>query len=721
MADFTANEVSGKVAGSVVQAAVVHGGIHIAHTPRAAPPLPTPRQLPASPPFLIGRERELGDLDAWAQDEACGPLVLTGPAGVGKAALCLAWLHHSSAAFPDGQLYADLRSFGTPIAPLAVLQGFLAALGLPQQDTAGDLAHHAAQFRSATIGRRMAVMLHGAASTAQVRPLLPGGTTCRTIVTTTWRLPGLRSHGARWLPLAPLADDAAVRLLEQIAGAERIAADTRAARKVAELCGRLPLALCLAGNQLAYNDYQRLDRLAERLADERRRLDRLTEEGEGVRAVIDSCYRGLPPDAARLYRLLGGLPLTRFSTPVASAAAELPEADAGDLLRVLSEANLVQQTGEDRYQFHELIRLHARETSHGGPDEEREQATIRVERWHLATAAAAATAVRPYRRDRPGDLANLTTAPLTFTSLHAALDWLDIEAPQLLDVARHAARQQRPRTALRITSQMWSLFAHRKYYRIWQEFDQLGLRCARELGDQAAEARMLRRLGLLAADLGRYDEATRHLSAAAACYEQLGDSHRQATAINSLGLTALRRGDPRTAVTRLSRALAMHQELGDTRQAALVLIDLADALIETGRADEALERLAQAEEGLRDSPDLYSRAHLRMLTGRASGHAGHDAQRARAELDEAIAAMEALVSTAGQIEALGYRGELAERENAPDEARSYYVTATALLDRLSAPSGAWLRQRISTLSPLAAQILSRPPGRHPGGHPSDRP
>ncbi|MBS2965666.1 tetratricopeptide repeat protein [Actinocrinis puniceicyclus] len=722
MVEFETNEISGHVAGNVVQAGAVHGGIHI-HRAATPPTLPIPRQLPGPPPFLIGRERELDRLDNWSRQDHSGPVVLTGPAGAGKAALCLTWLYRDAAGYPDGALYADLRAIGDPVQPLAVLRGFLAALGLPADSIPPDLAGSAALFRSASAGRRMAVMLHGATSAAQVRPLIPGGATCRTVITSTWQLAGLRSDGARWLTVGPLETHAAVLLLQRVAGLGLPAhepdgnshadADTDsdrselvAAFEVARLCGGLPLAVCLVGHRVAYNPYERLSRVAEELKDETRRLDRLTEEGEGVRAVIDSCYRGLSPEAARLYRILGGLPLARLCTIAACAAADLPEVEVRDLLRTLTQANLLQQHGEDTYQFHELIRLHARERSRAMPGEEREESIIRVENWYLSTAVAAATAVRPYRRDRPAEVTGLAAPPLAFPAQHTALDWLDAEATQLLGLARHAADRQRPRIALRIAGQMWSLFAHRKYYCVWQEFDLLGLRCARELGDRGTEARMLRRLGLLACDLGRYDEAADHLRAAASLYEQLGDRHRRATAVNSLGVVALRRGDPEDAIQLLEHALAVHLDLGDARQSALVRIDLGDALIETGRCAEALCRLAEAEEGLRGSPDLSSTAHLRMLTGRALGRLGSQPARARTELDAAGECMRELRSIAGEAEALGYEGELAEREGRSEEAASSYRRAAALLGQLGTPSSAWLHRRISSLSQLAARCVA---------------
>jgi len=280
----------------------------------------------------------------------------------------------------------------------------------------------------------------------------------------------------------------------------------------------------------------------------------------------------------------------------------------------------------------------------------------------------------------------------------------------LLSLAQFAAEQGRPDTALRIAMQMWSLFAHRKYYRIWQEFDVLGLQCARRLGDRTAEARMLRRLGLLSNDLGRYDEAAGHFGAAAALYEQLGDRHRQASVIRSLGVVAIRRGDAGVAIERLNQALEMHGELGEVRHCALARVDLGSALIQAGRAREALEQLSRAGEHLAQSPDLSSGARARMLTGLARGRLGGDMATAEAELDAAAESMRALGSLSGQAEALAYRGELAERAGLPTEAQIHYEKAVELLDRLGAPGSGWLRHRISTLSALAARVVTLGPG-----------
>lgn len=119
----------------LVQAGSVHGGVHIERPGRG--PVPVPRQLPARPRILIGRDDETAALTAaLTEAERTGNLpvlVIEGSGGIGKTALALDWAHQHGEHFPDGQLYTDLGGFDAralPARPLAVLHGFLLALGI---------------------------------------------------------------------------------------------------------------------------------------------------------------------------------------------------------------------------------------------------------------------------------------------------------------------------------------------------------------------------------------------------------------------------------------------------------------------------------------------------------------------------------------------------------------------------------------------------------------
>ena len=75
-----------------------------------------PQQLPAGLRNFAGRTRELTALGTTPALAEGAPDVVTisGTAGVGKTTLAVHFAHQAVAAFPDGQLYFNLRGFGRP-------------------------------------------------------------------------------------------------------------------------------------------------------------------------------------------------------------------------------------------------------------------------------------------------------------------------------------------------------------------------------------------------------------------------------------------------------------------------------------------------------------------------------------------------------------------------------------------------------------------------------
>ena len=190
-----------------------------AAAPRAGPEhiWAAPAQLPGDVDAFTGRVGELAALDKLAAmtgppggtgQAGAGPaptvICVSGTAGVGKTALAVHWARRVRAAFPDGQLYVNLRGYdpGQPVPAGDALAGFLRALGVPGQDIPRDVDERAAAYRTLLDDRRILVVLDNASAVEQVRPLLPGSPSSLVLVTSRDSLAGLVArHGARRLDL----------------------------------------------------------------------------------------------------------------------------------------------------------------------------------------------------------------------------------------------------------------------------------------------------------------------------------------------------------------------------------------------------------------------------------------------------------------------------------------------------------------------------------------
>jgi DNA-binding SARP family transcriptional activator len=353
-------------------------------------------QPPADVVDFTGRANEYDRLHASAT-AANGPgsaaappvTVVAGPAGVGKTALAVHLAHQIAEDFPDGQLYADLHGAGPDrLPPDRTLGRFLRDLGVPNGRAPAALEARAALYRSLLFGKRYLILLDNAADEAQVRPLLPGGAGCTVLVTSRDRLAGLT--GARTLSLdVPGADDARL-LLSRILGPQRTAAEPGPAAEVVRLCGRLPLALRVAGARLAARPAWSLAQLVSRLTDERSRLTELAAGDLEVRAAFESSYQALPEPERAVFEVLGRLDADAFDAAAVAGAAGLPAAAAGRLLERLVDVHLVEVLPPgDRYiaRVLDLSEHHLGDIGAGDPGRQEPPAPLkRVERHDLGPA-----------------------------------------------------------------------------------------------------------------------------------------------------------------------------------------------------------------------------------------------------------------------------------------------------------------------------------------------
>lgn len=352
----------------------------VARAPAA--PLPTPRQLPADVRGFTGRTEETAWLNTVLLDDATDDspgrtatvAALLGTPGVGKSALALHWAHTVAGDFEDGQLYADLGgdSAGGPSArPTEVIRRFIRALGVPPQRVPADEGEQAALYRSVLAERRLLILLDNASDAEQVRPLLPGSSRSRVLVTSRGRLRGLVARdGASPLMVDRLSLAEARRLLAGRLGRARVAAELPAAEEIIVSCAGLPLALVTVAAHAAIHPGISLTALARDLRDPGRTLAVLDAlaEGGGIRGAFARSYATLSHGAAGLFRLLGLHPVFDIDAAGVAGLTGAPAGGARTFLTELADAGLMTEHAHGRYTTHNLLRLYAAELASADED-----------------------------------------------------------------------------------------------------------------------------------------------------------------------------------------------------------------------------------------------------------------------------------------------------------------------------------------------------------------
>ncbi|MGA8115366.1 MAG: BTAD domain-containing putative transcriptional regulator [Actinocatenispora sp.] len=560
-----------------------------------------PRELPTAPGQLVGREALLGRIrgELRTPAQAAQPVVLVGPGGVGKSALALTVGHDVSDQFPDGQLYADLRGVQeNPADPHAVLGRFLRALGVAGSQLPDDLEERVSMYRSLVAGRRILTVLDDAGSDSQVRPLLPSGTRCATLITSRRRLPGLISAFRHSVPVLTKAD--AVQLLTRSAGKKPLGTGPDPAMSIVDMCGQLPLAVCIASARLAVRPDWTMEEFRQRLEAERGRLDELTAGDLDVRANIALSYRTLKPVAQRLFRLLALAPTAQWPGWVPGALLG-DDALAPRVIDDLVEVHLVEPLGRDavgqaRFQMHALVRAFAAEAAAAHPDRAgQEAARGRLLAGWFGAATIANQGVAHGITSAVGLSAPAAPDDAARAARQEPGAWFEVEQSSLADAVRLAVELDLPDVAGGIAL-CWSGFLLLRGFRT--ELDQAltaAIGVARASGPDDLLIRLLSSQYVLLSEQGRYTELAGNAAEKVAIADRIGDLTWRVMALVQAGRAARTLGDLAEAERMLTRAVSIYR-VPDASPVMLagVLTALAVVHVEAGEPERALPLLAEA-------------------------------------------------------------------------------------------------------------------------------
>jgi tetratricopeptide (TPR) repeat protein len=647
----------------VLQRVQAYGG---KGTPELAPP--AINRLPTDLPDFEGREAQIETLTATLR--AGGQAAITaidGMGGVGKSALAIHVAHAlASEIAPDGVLYVEAGGVSEwPLSALGAMAEAIASFD-PEAPKATSEREVIAGFRAVLDGKRVLLLLDNAKDAGTVAPLFehrPPG--CAILVTSREKIvwPGGAS-----VPLEEMTPGEARKLLRAIMGAAR-ATDVEL-DEIAGRCGRLPLALRVAGTFLVQYANWRVEDYLKALAGERGRLAKLKLKGLpklDVAAVLGFSARQLAKEdrpLAERWQMLAVF-VESFDLAAAAAVWEVEADGALDGLGELVARSMVRFDPEaSRYRLHDLMRDVAAVSLEGQDDaalEARlEAARVKHARHYCAVLAAAREL---YLRGGEGVLAGLALYDLEERQIIAGQAW----AAAMIEEDTTAARLAAAYADAGVYVLMLRL--HRREWISWLETQ---CRACAHLRDRQGEGYALGHLGIAWRHLGEPRRAIEFFGRHIAIAREIGDRQGEGNTLGNLGLAWQDLSEPRRAIEFFGQHIAIAREIGDRRGEGNALGNLGSAWSLLGEPQRATEYHHQAlrisreiGDRLAQEQDLLNLGVAWMdLSERRAIEYFEEALKIAREINDRMGEGNALINSALTLEALHERDDAVRRARA---------------------------------------------------------
>ncbi|WP_030586799.1 tetratricopeptide repeat protein [Streptomyces rimosus] len=597
---------------------------------------------PAEP--FAGRRAHLRQIAQWVQAARASTetrptvVVLHGEPGSGRTALAVRAAHQLRDQF-RGACVVDLRGDTpgeTPLPTRDALLHLLNRLGAPREQLLfRERPSHEQHVKRLTelyhkhlTGLPVTVLLDDASDPEQVRLLVPDRSDSLVLVTTRepMQLPGDLQAWVHQLPVGALDSVGTEELLRAAADeseGETGPYDHQSVERIAQLCAGLPLALRVAGSSLGARSPATL------AADLEESAARPAAGGRTppVEAALWLRYADQPETARRLLRRLALVGRASLGAAAAAALLGVTEQEAERQLADLAAAGLVEHARGDRYRLHALVHhfAHARLVDEEDPAE-RSTAQERLIRSYAELADSVIRLVdgrTSTRADRFGSHG--------FTSLDAALQWLDDETSFITAALRHADQDVDQATVSHL------LGALADYCLLRGDLYRLGeLSELTKAADQGLLTRSVQwRTGVAARQLGELDKARTTLSSVVDLYFEAQHPVGAARALRDLGITLQQQGNLTEAAAKLREAIAMQS--GDDVRGDRAWTLHALAAVERDRAQvaEALALLRESLELHRESESVHGQAWAHFQLGQVYLRMG-EVPRAESEFHAAM-------------------------------------------------------------------------------------
>lgn len=655
--------------------------------------------LPPRPPGFTGRTEELDRLLprlAPASEEGTPLLIsaVTGMGGIGKTALAVEAAHQARAKgwFPGGFLFVDLRGYDdNPVTADQAVLALLDAMGVQGTDLPPTTPRQYDAYRTLLAERRdrTLLILDNASDPSQYVPLLPGTDHHRVLITSRDRPDALPVRVIDLETLDP--EESAALITRALHDADerddRPSREPESLLELAALCGHLPLALQIAAAMLRRRRHRDIASLVAEIKESGDPVIILDKGSPGtdlygrslvLRPVLETSYRRLPPDQARLLRLLALAPGAETGTEAVAALADLRVDAALSLLEELAATYLVMSRGTSsglRWRLHDLVRAFGTAVV---SREEGDAARERVLTFYYQCADDADDRLRWL----PG-----VPEPKRFADRSQALAWLDLERTNLVAAALWAREERFTYTAVSLGESLGTYLSWRRLFDDWITISHAAQEATRLVGHRLAEATAWSHMGIALGGMGRTEEAIdahrRDRDLCQAAENRLGEAGAWA----NIGLALRQAGRTEEAIDAQMRALELFRAVGLRNDEASALNNLGVTLWEAGRAEEAIDVYIRARDLHRSTGDIHREAMVWNNLGLVLQQAGRVAQaiEAHGRAVQIHKAFEDWYQVGHALHNLALAHRAAGR---PAEARTHLLQAADAYTRADAPTEA---------------------------------
>ena len=306
--------------------------------------------LPDKLPMFTGREDEIQNVIAFLNDEKRAVVSLHGGPGFGKTAIAIQVCHKLDEYLRIPVVFSQLATVTTVDEMVIILCRDVGANY--EDDPSSSLIIWLRNIKSKVIFVMGDIdnLLENKTSFYEFLHLLRKNSNqhCQIVTTsrTSFKIPDLQTDKVE---VDVMDEKACMELLRKQCPEE----DDKFLRRLAELCGNIPLAMCIAGSRV--DDFEDPDELFQYLEKQPMKTLECLESDQCVNRAIDMSFKKCPDEEQETLIRLSVFE-GNFSKKAAKAVIEKDMLETTDILKKLVSLSLIKEPTKHRYSIHLLIK-----------------------------------------------------------------------------------------------------------------------------------------------------------------------------------------------------------------------------------------------------------------------------------------------------------------------------------------------------------------------------